>query len=122
MRLQFIFILAMSFAVSGCKFLNFADEANSKFADQHFKTAISLIETYKIRYGYYPENLDSLTHLGDWDKIAIASVEYERQDSGYNLDVVSAIVKGKPSNLNYPPDFWQGLGLKKSNLLNNNPQ
>jgi hypothetical protein len=107
------------FTFTSCDFLNFADKANSQFADQHFKTAISQIELYNIRYGHYPETLDSLDFLGDWDKMIFTSVKYERLDTGYRLDAVQGIIKGKPSNLNYPKEFWQGLGIKQSNLLNN---
>ncbi len=109
-----IFVLTLS----SCDFLNFADKANSKFADQHFKTAISQIELYHLRYGHYPETLERLDFLGDWDKLIYSSVDYERLDTGYRLDVVMGIIKGKPSNLNYPKEFWQGLGIKQSNLLN----
>lgn len=104
---------------TSCDFLNFADEANSKFADQYFKTAVAQIEIYNIRYGHFPETLDSLTFLGDWDKMIFTSVDYERLENGYRLDAVFGIIKGKPSDLNYPKEFWQGLGIKQSNLLKN---
>ncbi|MBP6730872.1 MAG: hypothetical protein KA149_02370 [Chitinophagales bacterium] len=120
MRLLSLVVLVLF--LGSCEAINFADKANTKFADQHFKTAIAQIELYNKRYGHYPESLDSLTYLGDWDLMAITAVKYERLDTGYSLDADFGMVKGKPSNLNYPADFWQGLGLKKSNLLNNNPQ
>lgn len=114
-------ILLLSVALNSCDFLNFADKANTQFADQHFKTAIAGIELYKLRYGQYPESIESLTFLGEWDKMALQSVKYERLDTGYSLDVISGVIKGQPTDLTYPQEFWKGLGLKKSNLLNSDP-
>jgi hypothetical protein len=39
---------------------------DAQFGDQHFKTAISLIELHKIRTGGYPESLKDLkfTEIG----------------------------------------------------------
>ncbi len=96
---------------SGC---DFQKQADAKFGDQHFKTAISLIELHKVRYGVYPESLKDLKFTGDWDAIATNSVEYRRLESGYELNVNRGWV-GQPT-LTYPNEFWQGLGLKKSNL------
>jgi hypothetical protein len=112
MRLRMLvlsFILAA--ALSSC---GFQKEADAKFGDQHFKTAISLIELHKVRTGSYPATLADLRFTGDWDQIALSSVEYKRLDSGYELNVVRGWV-GKPE-LNYPAEFWTGLGLRKSNL------
>jgi hypothetical protein len=114
-------VIAVGFLVltfSSCNLIDFSEKANSQFADQHFKTAISLIELYKIRYGDYPPSIDSLTFLGDWDKMIYQSVRYEKLNEGYQLDIVKGIIKGAPTDLKYPKEFWQGLGLKKSNVLN----
>jgi hypothetical protein len=81
--------------------------------DQHFKTAIALIELHKVRFGEYPNSLRDLQFTGDWDALALDSVRYERTTDGYNLDVTRGHT-GKP-NLTYPDEFWQGLGLMKSN-------
>ena len=113
------YLILLSFLFSSCNFLKFEKEANSKFADQHFKTAIANIELFKIRYGHYPTTIDSLNYLGDWDAIAISSVSYTLLDTGYQLDILSGLVKGTPTDMKYPSDFWNGLGLKKSNILNN---
>ena len=86
-----------------------------QFGDQHFKTAIALIELHKIRFGEYPKSLDSLKFTGDWDGIAFSSVKYEKLDSGYALDLTRGSV-GKPKTLSYPDQFWKGLGLVRSNL------
>ena len=94
---------------------NFREKANQQFGDQHFKTAISLIELYKIRQGHYPPSLDSLQYLGDWDALIYHSVEYKRLEEGYELNLTNGWI-GKPDELRYPPEFWRGLGIKKSNL------
>lgn len=97
--------------VSGC---NFQKQADQQFGDQHFKTAIALIELHKIRYGEYPENLSKLKFVGDWDQLALRSVSYSKLKNGYTLQVSRGWV-GKP-NLKYPAEFWQGLGIKNTDL------
>lgn len=104
-------VLVFILLVSGCDFQKHAD---AKFGDQHFKTAISLIELHKIRTGAYPAALADLKFTGDWDQIALSSVEYKRLGTGYELNVVRGWV-AKP-NLTYPAEFWDGLGLRQSNL------
>jgi hypothetical protein len=116
---QIIIIGLIALTFSSCDFINFQEKANSQFADQHFKTAIANIELYNIRYGQYPTSLDNLDFLGDWDKMIFGSVSYEKLDTGYRLDIVKGIVNGTPTDLKYPKEFWQGLGLKQSNILNN---
>ena len=98
-------------AVLSC---NFQKEADAKFGDQHFKTAIALIELHKIRFGEYPEDLDDLRFVGEWDRIIYGSVEYKRLEGGYELNLTRGRV-GRPE-LEYPPDFWKGLGLIRSNV------
>ena len=89
-------------------------QADAKFGDQNFKTAIALIELHKVRNGVYPNDLKDLQFTGDWDQLAINSVEYRKLDVGYELNVTRGWV-GQPT-LIYPPDFWRGLGLVKSNV------
>ena len=101
--------------ILGCFPEGFEEQANQKFGDQHFKTAISLIELHKIRNGEYPVTLDSLKYIGDWDNIIFGSVKYKKLDEGYELNLINGWM-GKPENLNYPDDFWKGLGIFKSNL------
>jgi hypothetical protein len=100
--------------VSGLASCSVQDQMNAKFGDQHFKTAIALIELYHLRNGVYPESLKALTFTGDWDPIALQSVHYERLDNGYELDIVNGWV-GQPK-LSYPPEFWKNLGLVKTNV------
>ena len=102
---------AVSLGAAGCQFQQATD---AKFGDQSFKTAISLIELYHIRHGVYPAALTDLDFTGDWDAISINSVRYERLPDGYALDITRGWV-GKPT-LTYPPQFWQGLGLRRSNV------
>lgn len=104
-------IALLSFFLGGC---DFQKEADAKFGDQHFKTAISLVELHKVRTGAYPQKLEDLTFTGDWDAIALSSVEYKPLPVGYELNVTRGWV-GQPQ-LAYPKEFWQGLGLVKSNL------
>ncbi|MEZ4842988.1 MAG: hypothetical protein R3A43_01915 [Bacteroidia bacterium] len=115
---QLIIITLFALTFSSCDFINFQEKANSQFADQHFKTAIANIELFNIRYGQYPTSLDKLDFLGDWDKMIFQSVSYEKLDTGYRLDIVKGIVNDTPTDLKYPKEFWQGLGLKQSNILN----
>lgn len=98
-------------ALAGCDFQKAAD---ARFGDQHFKTVVALVELHKVRTGSYPETLKDLQFTGDWDPIALSSVEYKKLASGYELNVTRGWV-GKPE-LSYPNEFWQGLGLVKSNL------
>ena len=103
---------ALALVLAGCGRL--AGEADAKFGDQHFKTAVALIELYRIRHGDYPPSLDQLDFVGDWDRIALSSVKYERLPDGYALDLVRGWV-GKPE-VSYPPDFWRGLGARRTNV------
>jgi hypothetical protein len=108
--------IALVALLLGCVYLTgceFQKQADTTFGDQHLKTAISLIELHKVRYGKYPESLKDLTFTGEWDQIALVSVEYKIAGSGYELNVVRGWV-GKPE-ISYPKEFWQGLGLVKSN-------
>lgn len=111
----FTILTLMLFFSCRCNMGKFREETNKQFGDQHFKTAIALIELHKIRYGEYPASLDSLKFVGDWDKIIWTSVKYQKLDTGYQLDLINGWI-GKPETLKYPDDFWKGLGLVKSNM------
>lgn len=104
-------ILSIGLLLIGCNFVN---ESNQKFGDQHFKTAISLIELHKIRTGAYPDALADLKFTGEWDAIALASVDYKRLGSGYELNLTKGWVSAP--KLSYPPEFWKGLGVVKTNV------
>ena len=103
--------LALSLTISGCALQK---EADQKFGDQHFKTAIALIELHKVRFGEYPNSLNDLKFVGEWDRGALISVAYKKVANGYELDVVKGWV-GKPE-LTYPDEFWKGLGVVRSNM------
>ena len=105
------FIAATAIFLTACEFQK---QADAKFGDQHFKTAISLIELHKLRFGKYPEKLGELKYVGDWDQLALVSVEYHRLDKGYELNLKRGWI-GKP-DISYPEEFWKGLGLSKSNM------
>lgn len=107
--LLFITILTLA----SCK--KFTEQANKQFGDQHFKTAIALIELHKVRNGSYPDKMTDLEYLGDWDGAVYSTVEYKKLTDGYELNLTRGWA-GKPESLNYPDGFWDGLGLKKSNM------
>ena len=111
------FIVTLLFSISfySCHMGNITEQANKEFGDQHFKTAIALIELHKIRFGSYPESLDSIKYIGQWDQMIFYSVKYKKLDSGYSLDLVNGWI-GKPTTLGYPKEFWNGLGLIRSNM------
>tara|TARA_R110002126_G_scaffold54341_19_gene147226 strand:- start:3066 stop:3431 length:366 start_codon:yes stop_codon:yes gene_type:complete len=106
---HYVWALIFIFFLVGC---DFPKEADQQFGDQHFKTAISLIELHKVRFGEYPSTLSELKFLGGWDEIALQSVIYSKSEDGYTLTVSRGWV-GKPE-LQYPADFWQGLGIKST--------
>jgi hypothetical protein len=108
------FVLLIALVLSACDFSDFYKDADAQFGDQHCKTAISLIELHKIRFGAYPETLKDLQFTGEWDAIALPGVEYRRLDTGYELNLVRGTM-GKPK-ASYPSEFWKGLGLVKSNM------
>src|SRR6476620_3265240 len=104
-------VLVSSLAIAAC---TVRKEFDQKFGDQHFKTALALIELHKVRFGEYPNSLSELKFVGEWDQIALSNVSYKRLANGYELDVVKGWV-GKPE-LSYPAEFWQNLGVVKSNM------
>lgn len=106
-------ILLVAIFLSGC---GFQKQVDKQFGDQHFKTSIALIELHKVRTGDYPEQLTQLKYLGDWDKIALSSVDYKKLEQGYELNVTRGWA-GAPE-LEYPKEFWTGLGLEKTNVFN----
>lgn len=116
--IKFLFPILILLFMASCGMEEFQEQANQQFGDQHFKTAISLIELHKIRTGNYPEKLKDLKHLGDWDRIIFNSVKYKKLEGGYQLDLTNGWM-GAPENLDYSNDFWEGLGLKESNLKRN---
>ncbi|HYB72118.1 MAG TPA: hypothetical protein VED18_02005 [Candidatus Sulfotelmatobacter sp.] len=109
--LRVLSVAGLALLLASCQFQK---EADAKFGDQHFKTAIALIELHKIRYGTYPETLKELKFTGEWDVIAISSVEYRRFENGYELNLTRGWF-GKPE-VTYPPEFWRGIGLVASNV------
>lgn len=96
---------------SGCG-LPVQDDA--PFADQNFKSAIAAIELHRVRTGAYPDALADIRFLGDWDALWQHAVEYRRVEDGYALDVRGA--SAEALEIEYPSEFWDGLGLRQSNL------
>lgn len=116
-RASLVACAAASFLLGGCEM---KQQADAKFGDQNFKTAIALIELYHVRHGVYPESLQDLDFVGDWDALAISAVSYQRLADGYELNLVRGWV-GKPS-LAYPDGFWSGLGVRRSNVAHVPPK
>lgn len=104
-------IFTLVLILTGCDLNKVAD---SQFGDQHFKTAIALIELYKVRTGGYPDKLSQLQYVGDWDQMALSSVKYKKLSEGYELDITKGFT-GTPE-LKYDAGFWKGLGIKKTNV------
>ena len=96
-------------------------ESQDMMADHTFKTALYSIEMHKVRYGVYPETLRELKFLTMSDSSFFHAVEYQKLDKGYELNLrqTYASVSGQTDitiNLDYPDEFWQGLGCEKSNM------
>lgn len=102
----------LPFFLYGCDFK--FPGADEKFGRQNFVSAVSIIELHKTRNGVYPDSLNELQFLGDWDSIWLSAVRYEKNNSGYNLYLERGWV-GKPE-LVLPEGFKRGLGLKDSNI------
>jgi hypothetical protein len=87
---------------------------DNKFGDQYLKTAVALIELHKVRYGKYPDSLRDLKFTGDWDQIALISVNYipSPNRDAYYIEVERGWM-GKP-DLHMPPEFWNGTGYRPS--------
>lgn len=105
-------LLLLAILITGCDFT--VPGADEKFGKQNFVSAVSIIELHKIRNGVYPDELEDLQYLGDWDGIWLSAVRYEKAGNGYNLFVERGWV-GKP-DLKFPVGFKTGLGLKDSNV------
>ena len=114
---RLLIVLIMGVFVAGCG--RVASKADAKFGDQHFKTVVALVELYHVRHGVYPASLTELDFTGEWDQIAISAVTYHRLPDGYELDIARGWI-GEPT-LAYPKEFWQGLGLRRSNVRHLSP-
>lgn len=110
-RLLCALILAVVLGGIACQSLG-SHEAS--FADQHFKTAVAVIELHRTRFGYYPESLAELKFLGDWDLAALQDVEYRRLEDGYELNLTGP--RFSAALVSYPNEFTRGLGLKRTNV------
>ena len=83
--------------------------------DQRFKTAIALVELHRLRFGAYPDSFDDLEFLGAQDRhTLLKGLRYEKLSDGYGLDIVSG--RDQKPRVTYPPDFWKGLGIRRSNV------
>jgi hypothetical protein len=87
---------------------------DNKFGDQHLKTAVALIELYKVRFARYPDSLRDLKFTGDWDQIALMNVRYYPSPNrdAYYIEVERGWI-GKPT-FTMPPEFWKGTGYSSA--------
>jgi len=84
-------------------------------ADQLFAFAIVFIELHRLRVGTYPDSLEALSFLSAHDRHSLVKgLRYEKLPDGYALDVVGP--EGEKPELSYPPDFWKGLGIRRTNV------
>lgn len=116
-----LIIMLTLILVTGCDELQeFQEQANQQFSEQHFVSAVAHIELHKTRNGSYPDDLHQIRFLGDWDKIWLSSVRYEKQGSGYNLYLSGS--EGSEVKLALPKEFFRGLGLKDTNVKTTSSQ
>lgn len=123
MNAKYLISIFLLLLFQECNFEKYQKEAFQKMKevkvvmnDQSFKTSIALIELHKTRFGTYPDSLGQLRYIGHmFDSTAILSVSYHKLDDGYELSLSDTT-----EHLKYPKEFWQGLGIKKSNLNNFN--
>jgi ATP-dependent Clp protease ATP-binding subunit ClpA len=87
--------------------------------DRAFKTAIAFIELHHRRTGTYPNSLQDLEYSEPYDTALLSRVRYEKLSDGYALDVKA---KGAKPGLSYPPGFWRGLGIRRTNVEGFNQQ
>jgi hypothetical protein len=120
MRHRWLTLVSLFAVLSGLgaceQFRQIKKQSDAVFGDQNFKSAIALIELYKVRYGVYPDRLADIKFTGQWDKIYLSGVTYIKLADGYELDLVRGWVGRPGTELSYPSEFWQGLGLRKSNV------
>lgn len=111
--MKYIHVFILVVYLSGCN-LEFP-EMDEKFGKQNFVSAVSIIELHNTRHGTYPESLDQLEFLGDWDSLWLSAVRYEKLEEGYNLFIERGHM-GKP-NLVLPLEFKKGLGIRDTNVV-----
>ena len=90
-----------------------ARQSDKDFGDQHMKTAVALLELYKVRHGSYPARLADLDYMGEWDRIILSTMAYypNADRSAYFVEVTKGWM-GRP-HLSYPPEFWRGTGFRE---------
>lgn len=91
-------------------------------ADNYFKIALGLIEIHKMRTGEYPNDLYELCCLNRFDSVAIRKVSYQKFGGRYILNILPEMdfFSGDSvgfCDFRYPDEFWNGLGIIESNLM-----
>ncbi len=93
----------------------FREKSNNELFEEIFHRAISMIELHQVRFGHYPENLSVpgiIQYLVADDFKIISTVLYRKVDSGYELNIGT----DETIKIKLPRDFWQGLGIIKTNV------
>lgn len=105
-------LVLLSILLAGCDSL--FPGADETFGKQNFVSAVSIIELHQLRNHIYPDSLDELEYLGDWDAIWLSAVRNERVEGGNNLYVERGWI-GEPE-LKIPVGFKIAPGLRDSNV------
>jgi hypothetical protein len=109
--LALIALLIVGVAIYAILRLNPTRAIDNQFGDQHLKTTVALVELHKLRFGRYPAKLSDLRYTGDWDAIALASVEYCAPGDGSRYFVKVRRGWIAAPELNMPEEFWRGTGF-----------
>ena len=86
-------------------------KANALFGEQYFISTLAHVELHQTRYGTYPEDLDDLKFLGEWDQGYLQAVRYCTNDerSAYYFEVERGF-SGKPE-IELDDEVFQGTGF-----------
>jgi hypothetical protein len=83
--------------------------------EKDFKRAIAGIELYKTKFGDYPESTTSKEFIdlfGDWQEVSLL-ISYGKCENGYELNINNQ----ERLQISFSPDYWQGIGIAKTNVL-----
>jgi hypothetical protein len=99
------------------------DKLSFKFKDKvetDFRRAIAGIELYKTKFGEYPESTTSKEFediFGSWQQASFL-ISYSKCKDGYELNIINQ----EKMQISFLPDFWQRLGITKTNALGFNEE
>ncbi len=114
MRLRFALPIALVFVLATAACGEWRAQMASEMAAQNFRSAVAFIELHKLQFGAYPDSLAELKFTGEFDQMWMTMVRYSKLGDGYRLDMPEGLPGS--ATLTYPADFWQGIGLRESNV------